>query len=292
MFPRYRAANASINPRKSPLLMRVQKMLGHVVSEHSISRSPELIDKFTTMFKKIVTTSEDLERNLAAIQWLSKFIPALSDKGRFMMEKLRGWKGEVKPMMGVKGRQGKRMTSKEYVFEWGLEDQEKMLELITDIRMNIVLQVFNPTPPVIMMFDASPWAILCVIGQLTVQDKKELAERGGNEIQEEKVEETEFQEKRIVRKNTKKSESLKEKTKPLNKRYKKAVPTIYLSKVLNPTQERWAQTEKEAFAIYYFTLRNRHLLYGVKIYFFTDCQCLTFIHNEDINCTGCVIEGT
>ena len=48
------------------------------------------------MFKKAITGPEDVERNLAAIRWLAKFIPSLSEKTRFMSEKLRGWKGGAK----------------------------------------------------------------------------------------------------------------------------------------------------------------------------------------------------
>ena len=31
-----------------------------------------------------------------------------------------------------------------------------MMELVTDIKMNVTVQLFDPERPVIMMFDASP----------------------------------------------------------------------------------------------------------------------------------------
>ncbi|KAF8454869.1 hypothetical protein BDZ91DRAFT_767844 [Kalaharituber pfeilii] len=88
VFPHYRRANTSINPRKSPLLIRTQKLLGHIVSKKGLSKSPKLVDKFSTLFWKPVTGPEDVERNQAAIQWMAKFIPSLSDKTKFMSEKL------------------------------------------------------------------------------------------------------------------------------------------------------------------------------------------------------------
>lgn len=117
-----------------------------------------------------------------------------------------------------------------------------MMELVTDIKMNVTVQLFDPERPVIMMFDASPWAISCVIGQLAIQ------EIHGQVIT------------------------------PLDQ-YRRILPTTYLSNILNKMQERWTQTEKEAYAVYYFTSKNRHLLYGVRLFFYTDCQCLTYIYN-------------
>lgn len=42
--------------------------------------------------------------------------------------------------------------------------------------------------------------------------------------------------------------------------------STHLSKILNMTQERWAQTEKETYVVYYFTSKNRHPIYGVRIF--------------------------
>ena len=53
--------------------MRTQKLLGHVVSRNGISKSPELVDKFSTLFKKPITGPEDTV-TVRVIQRLGKMI--------------------------------------------------------------------------------------------------------------------------------------------------------------------------------------------------------------------------
>ena len=45
--------------------MQKQKVLGHLVSRSGISRSPELMEKYASLFKQLIGGPEDLERNLA-----------------------------------------------------------------------------------------------------------------------------------------------------------------------------------------------------------------------------------
>ena len=75
-----------------------------------------------------------------------------------MSEKLKGWiKGstQVKPEDAAKGRNCKRLKSKDYMFEWTEENNTEMMKLVEDIKMGYY---FTGDRPVVMMFDASPWA--------------------------------------------------------------------------------------------------------------------------------------
>ena len=50
---------------------------------------------------------------------------------------------------------------------------------------------------------------------------------------------------------------------------------MFLSKVLDDTQSRWSQPEREAYTIFWFLTQNRHLLLGSKIFIYLDCKPIT-----------------
>jgi hypothetical protein len=59
--PKFRQANMSINPGKSPLLAKKKQTLGHVMSRHGISKSPALVSKFKTLIRRPVEGPRDIE---------------------------------------------------------------------------------------------------------------------------------------------------------------------------------------------------------------------------------------
>jgi len=76
--------------------------------------------------------------------------------------------------------------------------------------------------PIVMMMDASPWAISCVIGQLG---------------QEEGIRSLPINEPEEVEKANKKLGNMEN-------AYREARPVMFLSKVLDDTQSRWSQPER------------------------------------------------
>jgi hypothetical protein len=255
IFPGFVRANMSVNPTKSPLLAKVRKTLGHVVSRAGMTKSPETVSKFKSILRQQVVKPEELERNLACLRYMSRYIPDLAHKTKFISDKLRGWKTYEDPPPGKKlpkGRKKMRVIKPGYEFIWTEDDQRKLLALSDELDLDITLQSFSEMLPIVMMFDASPWAISCVVGQLArdvgvsaipVAPGPRLTVQAGE---------------------TKGQDYLRE-----------AKPVMFLSKVLSDTQSRWSQPEREAFAIFWFITQNRHLVLGSKIYIYSDCKPIT-----------------
>jgi len=104
--------------------------------------------------------------------------------------------------------------------------------------------------PIVMMMDASPWAICCVIGRLG-------QEQGIRSLPNNELENVEKADKKVGN---------------MEKAYREARPVMFLSKVLDDTQSRWSQPEREAYAIFWFLTQNPHLLLGSKIFIYSDCK--------------------
>jgi transposase InsO family protein len=105
--------------------------------------------------------------------------------------------------------------------------------------------ILNP-PQSTLSTHTSPYAIACVIGQL--DDTTGLGEdQGVGERQEVGPE----------------------------RRMREAHPIVFLSRVLDDTQTRWSQPEKEAYAVYWFITENRSLLLGSRIWVYCDCKPVT-----------------
>ena len=67
VFPQFEAYNMSVNPKKSSLLAKMKKTLGHVISRAGMSKSLETVSKFKSILRLTVTKPEQLERNLACL---------------------------------------------------------------------------------------------------------------------------------------------------------------------------------------------------------------------------------
>jgi hypothetical protein len=80
VFPRFREANMSINPGKSPLLAKKKATLGHIISRHGISKAPDLVSKFKTIMRKPITGPKDIKTIHACLRYMSRFISSLSEK--------------------------------------------------------------------------------------------------------------------------------------------------------------------------------------------------------------------
>jgi hypothetical protein len=237
VFPGFVNANMSINPGKSPLLAKKKKTLGHVVSRYGISKSPELVSKFKSLLRRPIMGPKDVESINACLRYMSRYIPSLAEKTRFLSLKLKGWTKLVDPKPGQvlpKGRKKLRVPRDGYTFTWTDQDTEKLRALEDELSLDVTLQQCSPHHPIVVMFDASPWSISAVFGQLSTQ----LPDSPQNIAREVK-------------------------------------PIVFLSKVLTDTQSRWSQPEREAYAIYHFVTENRHLLLGSKVYFFSDCRPIT-----------------
>jgi hypothetical protein len=257
VFPGFVKVNMSVNPSKSPLLAKVPKTLGHSVSRAGMTKSPEMVSKFKSILRQKVTKPEELERNLACLRYMSRFIPDLAHKTKFISDKLRGWKTYEDPPPGrtlPKGRKKIRVVKPEYEFRWTADDQSKLIALSEELDSEVTLQSFSEMLPIVMMFDASPWAISCVVGQLACDVGVSAIPQtlGG-------------------------SQNIGEATELLHLR--EARPVMFLSKVLNDTQSRWSQPEREAFAIYWFITQNRHLLPGSKLYIYSTANQLLRLFN-------------
>jgi transposase InsO family protein len=252
IFPQFEKFNMSVNPAKSPLLAKTKKTLGHVISRNGMTKSPAMVSKFQGILREPVEHPDQLERNLACLRYLARYIPNLASKTKFISDKLRGWKTYVDPPAGKvlpKGRKKMRVLKDGYSFHWNDTDQAKLLALSEELGREITLQAFSEMLPIVMMMDASPWAISCVIGQLSQAEgihslpkSDDVVPDGSNTVGN------------------------------LARSHREAKPIMFLSKVLNDTQSRWSQPEKEAFAIYWFLTQNRHLLLGSKIYIYSDCK--------------------
>ena len=57
----------SVNPKKSSLLAKMKKTLGHVISRAGMSKSLETVSKFKSILRLTVTKQQQLERNLACL---------------------------------------------------------------------------------------------------------------------------------------------------------------------------------------------------------------------------------
>ena len=193
---------------------------------------------------------EQLERNLVCLRYMSRYLPDLATKTKFISDKLRGWKtytdappGRILP----KGRKKIRVEKDGYEFNWMTADQERLLQLSDELDKEITLQSLSEMLPVVMMMDASPWAISCVIGQVGQEEGIRSLPRNGTDATVGNIE----------------------------KAYREARPVMFLSKVLDDTQSRWSQPEREAYAIFWFLTQNRHLLLGSKIFVYSDCKPIT-----------------
>jgi hypothetical protein len=92
IFSIFQKANMSINSSKSPLRSKSKKKtLGHVVSHEGISKSPELVSKFKSLFKTTIEKPEQIEKKNSCLRYLSRYIPNLTGRAKFMTDKLRGW---------------------------------------------------------------------------------------------------------------------------------------------------------------------------------------------------------
>jgi hypothetical protein len=253
VFPGFVKVNMSVNPTKSPLLAKVRKTLGHIVSRAGMTKSPEMVSKFKSILRQKVAKPEELERNLACLRYMSRYIPDLAHKTKFISDKLRGWKTYEDPPPGrtlPSGRKKIRVVKPEYEFRWTADDQSKLIALSEELDSDVTLQSFSEMLPIVMMFDASPWAISCVVRQLACDvGVSSIPQTLGG------------------------SQNIGEATELLHLR--EARPVMFLSKVLNDTQSRWSQPEREAFAIYWFITQNRHLVLGSKIYIYSDCKPIT-----------------
>ena len=129
-----------------------------------------------------------------------------------------------------------------------------------ELNQEITLQSLSEMLPIVMMFDASPWAIACVIGQLSHEEGVQSLPR------------TEDATIGVTKKG-----------------YRDARPVMFLSKVLDDTQSRWSQPEREAYAIFWFLTQNRHLLLGSKIYVYSDCKPITRAFR--LACTNAKVNG-
>jgi hypothetical protein len=237
VLPGFVKANMSINPGKSPLLAKRKITLGHVVSRYGISKSPELVSKFKSLLRRPIMGPKDVESINACLRYMSRYIPSLAEKTRFLSAKLKGWTKLVDPKPGQvlpKGRKKLRVPRDGYTFTWTDQDTEKLRALEDELSLDVTLQQFSPHYPIVAMFDASPWSISAVFGQLSTKLPDS-------------------------------PQSIAREVKPI----------VFLSKVLTDTQSRWSQPEREAYAIYHFVTENRHLLLGSKVYFFSDCRPIT-----------------
>jgi hypothetical protein len=243
IFPIFRRANMSINAGKSPLLSRKKKTLGHVLSRRGMSKSPELVSKFKSLLRAPITKPEQVEKVFACLRYMARYIPNLAGKAKFLSDKLRGWRSYVDPPPGTvlpKGRKKMKRINPDYRFTWDDEDREKLSLLCEELDAEITLQVLKPGYPVVVIVDASPYAIACVIGQLDDSTKLEPDEGVGPE-----------------------------------RRMREARPIVFLSRVLDDTQTRWSQPKKEAYAVYWFITENRSLLLGSRIWVYCDCKPVT-----------------
>jgi len=238
VLPIFKKANMSINSNKSPLLSRQKKTLGHVLSRHGVSKSPELVSKFKSLLRAPIEKPEQVERIFACLRYLSRYIPNLAGNAKFLSDKLRGWRTYADPPPGVvlpKGRKKIARYNPDYNFRWNVEDVKKLAMLAQELDSEMVLQNLRPGFPVVAIVDASPYAIACVLGQLQGSDGSE-GECG---------------------------------------RLLEARPVVFLSRVLDDVQTRWSQPEKEAFAVYWFVTQNRSLLLGSRIFVYCDCKPVT-----------------
>jgi hypothetical protein len=241
VFPIFRNANMSINASKSPLLSKYKKILGHVVSRHGISKSPELVSKLKSIFSTPVTKPEQIEQMFACLRYLSRYIPKLAEHAKFMTDKLRGWrtyidapKGKILP----KGRKKIKQIRPDYTFKWTDNDQEKLDNLSKELDRNITLQTLIQGLPIVLIVDASPWAISCLIGQLDNQFRplKQASENYSQAMKSVQILKRNSPALKIAKANT-----------PAGIEMRKAKPIMFLSKVLTDTQSRWSQQEREAF---------------------------------------------
>jgi hypothetical protein len=111
----------SVNPMKSPLLAKTKKMLGHVISRAGMSKSLETVLKFNSILREPVTKPEQLERNLACLRYMSRYLPVLAAQTKFISDKLRGWKTYVDAPPGrvlPKGRKKIWIEKEGYEFPW------------------------------------------------------------------------------------------------------------------------------------------------------------------------------
>jgi hypothetical protein len=224
VFPQFEACNMSVNPTKSPLLAKRKKTLGHVISHAGMSKSPETVSKFKSILREPVTKPEQLERNLACLRYMSRYLPDLAMQTKFISDKLRGWKTYVDAPLGrvlPKGCKKIQVEKEGYEFHWTNTDQDRFMQLSDELDKEITLQSLSEMLPIVMMMDASPWAISCVIGQLGQNE-------GIQSLPNDKV--------GNPTKNDRKTENRE-------KVYREARPVMFLSKVLDDTQSRWSQPE-------------------------------------------------
>ena len=80
------------------------------------------------------------------------------------------------------------MEKDRYEFDWTTTDQERLLKLSDELDKEITLQSLSEMLPVVMMMDASPWAIFCVIGQLGPEEAIRLLPRNGTNAMVENME--------------------------------------------------------------------------------------------------------
>jgi len=127
IFPQFKAFNMSVNLMKSPLLAKTKKTLGHVVSRARMSKSPETVSKFKSILQEHVTRPEQLECNLACLQYMSRYLPDLAGQTKFISDKLRGWKTYVDASPGRVLPKGCKKIWEEkegYEFHWTDADQD------------------------------------------------------------------------------------------------------------------------------------------------------------------------
>ena len=141
LLEKARTKNLKLNPDKFKLRMSEVTFIGHVLTKDGVKMDPRKVEAIEKLPSP--TCPKDLMRILGMIQYLSKFLPRLSE----LTEPLR------------------KLTHKDQEWEWRKEHQLLLAQLKRMLTETPVLRYFDCTKPVTIQCDASEKGLGAVLLQ-------------------------------------------------------------------------------------------------------------------------------
>ena len=127
---------------KCHLLQEEVKILGHIVSEHGVTPDMAKVDAIRSA--RSPTSKAELRSVLGSLSYLRRFVPNFAAKSAFMSDLLQ----------------------KHELWTWTRAHEVELRSLIEELADQVLLSVPTPDGQIIIITDASDWALGAVLAQL------------------------------------------------------------------------------------------------------------------------------
>jgi len=151
LLTRLRDVGLTLNPRKCQLRLSSIRFLGYVISEEGVSPDPQKVDSIVKF--SAPENVSDCRSFMGLVNFVGQFIPDLAT----VAEPIR------------------RVTHKDVKFKWGKEQQQAFNKIKSLMSNAKALAHFDPEAKIVVVADASPFALGAVLYQKTVEGDRVVA---------------------------------------------------------------------------------------------------------------------